>query len=90
MIGVRTLLRNMKNQDYQKLLQYFKNPTPQGEDYEKWTTQFKEYNDHIYKRERRVVLAYETKWIMSIFHDNPTQAHQNTDVMYYHISKRYL
>src|SRR6266540_849272 len=27
---------------------------------------------------------------MSMFHDDPTQAHQNADVMYYHISKRYL
>src|SRR6266498_1637588 len=34
--------------------------------------------------------AYETKWIISIFHDNLTQAYQNADVMYYHISKRYL
>ncbi len=34
--------------------------------------------------------AYEIKWIMSIFHDDPTQAHQNADVIYYHISKRYL
>ncbi len=27
---------------------------------------------------------------MSIFHDDSTQAYQNADVMYYHISKRYL
>ena len=27
---------------------------------------------------------------MSIFYDNPIQAHQNADVMYYHILKRYL
>src|SRR6266536_2746493 len=27
---------------------------------------------------------------MSMFHNDPTQAHQNADVMYYHISKRYL
>ncbi len=80
----------MNNQDYQKLLQYLKNPTPQGEDYEKWATQFREYNDHIYRKDRRVVPAYETKWIISMFHDDPTQAHQNADAMYYHISKRYL
>src|SRR6266540_947842 len=65
-------------------------PTSQGEDYEKWATQFREHNDHIYRRDRRVIPAYETKWIMSIFHDDPTQAHQNADAMYYHISKRYL
>src|SRR6266542_184940 len=84
------LLHNMKNQDYQKLLQYLKNLTPQGEDYEKWATQFREYNDHIYKGDRRVVPVYETKWIMSMFHDDLTQAHQNADAMYYHISKRYF
>ncbi len=27
---------------------------------------------------------------MSMFHDDPTQAHQNADVMYYQISKRYF
>ena len=27
---------------------------------------------------------------MSIFHDDPTQAHQNADAIYYHISKSYL
>ncbi len=27
---------------------------------------------------------------MAIFHDDPTQAHQNADVMYYHILKRYF
>ncbi len=27
---------------------------------------------------------------MSMFHDDPTQAHQNTNIIYYHISKRYL
>ncbi len=80
----------MKNQDYQKLLQYLKNPTPQGEGYEKWATQFREHNDHIYRGERRVVPAYETKWIMSMFHDDPTQVHQNADAMYYQISRRYL
>ncbi len=56
LISVRTLLRNIENQDYQKLLQYLKNLTPKGEDYEKWITQFREYNDHIYKEERRVVI----------------------------------
>ena len=87
---VRTLLRNMESQDYQKLLQYLKNPTPQEEKYEEWATQFREHNDHIYKEDRRVVPAYKTKWIISIFHDDLTQAHQNADVMYYYISKRYL
>ena len=69
------LLHNMNNQEYQKLLRYLKNLIPQGEGYEKWATQFREHNDHIYREERRVVPAYETKWIMSIFHDDLTQVH---------------
>ena len=84
------LLRNMENQDYQKLLQYLKNPTSQREGYEKWATQFREHNDHIYKRDKRVIPAWETKWIMSIFYDDLTQAHQNANAMYYHILKRYF
>ena len=87
---VRTLLRNMENQNYQKLLQYLKNLTPQKEGYEKWATQFRERNNHIYRGERRVMPACKIKWIMTMFHDDPTQAHQNTDAMYYQISKRYL
>ena len=51
----------MENQDYKKLLQYLKNLTPQGEDYEKCATQFRECNDHIYIGDRRVIPAYETK-----------------------------
>ncbi len=51
----------MKNQEYQKLLQYLKDLTSQGEDYKKWATQFREYNNYIYRGERRVVSAYETK-----------------------------
>jgi len=58
---VKTLLRNIESQDYHKLLQYLKNLTSQGEDYEKWVTQFREHNDHIYKGEKRVILTYETK-----------------------------
>ena len=69
---------------------YLKNLTSQGEDYEKWAIQFREYNNQIYREERRVVPAYETKWIMSIFHDDLIQAHQNADAIYYHIVKRYL
>ncbi len=84
------LICNMDNQDYQKLLQYLKNLTPQGEDYKKWATQFRKHNNHIYQERKRVVSEYETKWIMSIFHVDPTQAHQNADAMYYHILKRYL
>ena len=55
------LSRNINNQEYQQLLQYLKDLTPQGEGYEKWATQFREHNNYIYQEGRRVVLAYETK-----------------------------
>jgi len=80
----------MNNQDYQKLLQYLKNLTFQEEDYEKYAIQFREYDNHIYRGDKRIMLAYETKWIILIFHDNPIQVYQNADVMYYHILKRYF
>ncbi len=83
------LLCKMDNQD-QKLLQYLKNLTSQGENYEKWVIQFRKYNNHIYKGNRRIVPSYKTKWIISMFYDDPTNAHQNADAIYYHISKRYL
>ncbi len=80
----------MDSQDYQKLLKYLKNPTPKGEDYKKWATQFKEHNNHIYREGRRVVSAYKIKWIMSMFHDDLTKAHQSFDAMYNQISKKYI
>jgi len=51
----------MDNQDYQKLLQYLKHLTLQEKEYEKWATQFKEHNNHVYREDRRVVSAYKTK-----------------------------
>ncbi len=75
MVYVRTLLRNMNNQDYQKLLQYLKKLTSWKKDYERWITQFGEQNDHIYQENRKVVSVYKMKWIMLIFHDDPTQAY---------------
>src|SRR6266498_4021823 len=80
----------MEDKSYQELLSYLQNPKPQSEEYEKWASQFHEKFNHVYKGERRVVPQVETKWIMSIFHDDPTKAHQSFDVMYNQISKRYI
>src|SRR6266511_4328821 len=80
----------MDNAKYQELLSYLQNPTPQSEEYEKWASQFHEKLNHVYKEERRVVPQSETKWIMSMFHDDPTKAHQSFDAMYNQISKRYI
>ncbi len=65
----------MDNEKYQELLSYLQNPTPRSEDYEKWTSQFHEKLNHIYRGERRVVPQSEIKWIMSMFHDDPIKAH---------------
>ncbi len=80
----------MEDKRYQELLSYLQNPTPQSEEYEKWASQFHEKLNHVYKEERRVVPQSETKWIMSMFHDDPTKTHQSFDVMYSQISKRYI
>src|SRR6266508_3268980 len=80
----------MDDKRYQELLSYLQNPTPQSEEYEKWASQFDEKFNHVYKGERRVVPQSETKWIMSMFHDDPTKAHQSFDAMYNQIAKRYI
>ena len=76
MICVRILVpRNMEDEKYQELLKHLQNSTPQSEEYEKWASQFHEKLNHVYKGERRVVPQSEIKWIMSMFHDDPTKAH---------------
>src|SRR6266542_683230 len=80
----------MDDKRYQELLSYLQNPTPQSDEYEKWANQFHKKFNHVYKGERRVVPQSEVKWIMSMFHDDPTKAHQLFDVMYNQISKRYI
>ncbi len=66
----------MEDKRYQELLSYLQNLTPQSEEYEKWASQFHEKLNHVYKGERRVVSQAETKWIMSMFHDDLMKAHQ--------------
>src|SRR6266498_1194356 len=80
----------MEDKRYQELLSYIQNLIPQSEEYEKWASQFYEKFNHVYKGERRVIPQSEIKWIMSIFHDDPTKAHQSFDAMYSQISKRYI
>jgi len=80
----------MNKQDYQKLLAYLKNPSEVEEKYKVWASQFKEKYNHIYRGEQKVVSKEEVEWIMFMFHDDLTKAHQNTDTMYQQISKRYF
>ena len=58
------------------------------ETYEKWASQFREQSNHIYVEERRLVSRYEFSWILSMFHDNPTSAHQDAEAMRQQINKR--
>ncbi len=80
----------MNEQDYQKLLTYLKNLSKVGKEYEKWASQFKERYNHIYWGERKVVSREEVEWIMSMFHNDLTKAHQNADTIYQQILKKYL
>ncbi len=83
----------MDNEQYSDLLDYLlKGQLLKEEDetYEKWASQFREQNNHIYMEEWRLVPCYELYWILSIFHDNPTSAHQGAEVMRKQINKRYI
>ena len=83
----------MDEKEYFELLDYLqkgKIPKNAGEKYEKWARQFKERQGHIYVEERRLIPRSETTWIMSMFHDNPTSAHQGAESMRKQIAKRYV
>src|SRR6266542_6765401 len=83
----------MDNEQYSELLEYLINgqlPKEADGTYEKWARQFREQNNHIYMEERRLVPQYKLSWILSMFHDNRTSAHQGVKVMRQQINKRYV
>src|SRR6266498_3293595 len=83
----------MDNEQYSKLLEYLligQLPKEVDETYEKWASQFREKSNHIYVKERQLVPRYELSWILSMFHDNPTLAHQGAEAMRQQINKRYV
>ena len=83
----------METQKYADLLKYLKTkkkPEKADGNYEKQAAQFREQFNHIYVDERRLIPEYETTWIMSMFHDNLTSAHQGAEVMRNQINKRYV
>ena len=68
----------MDNEQYSDLLKYLLNGhllKKADETYEKWASQFREQNNHIYVKERQLIPRYELSWILSMFHDNPISAH---------------
>src|SRR6266498_3239154 len=83
----------MDNKQYSELLKYLLTgqlPKEEGETYEKWASQFREQNNYIYVKERRLVPCYKLSWILSMFHDNPTSAHQGVEAMRQQINKCYV
>ena len=80
----------MEESQYLELLQFFKGKISKNEQYQQWAAQFREKYNHVYKGDRRVVPIWEKNWIMSIYHDDPTMAHQGADAMYWQILKRYI
>ena len=55
-----------------------------------WAEEFKERNSQIYYNDRRIVPKEEVNWIISMFHDDPTMAHQNEGEVTRRIKERYL
>ncbi len=83
----------MDNEQYSDLLEYLLKgqlSKEADETYEKWASQFREQNNHIYVEEQWLVPRYKLSWILSMFHDNPTLAHQGTEVIRQQINKRYV
>src|SRR6266498_1214622 len=83
----------MDNEQYSELLEYLlKGQLLKGVDetYEKWASQFREQNNYIYVKEQQLVSHYELFWILSMFYDNPTSAHQGVEAMRQQINKCYI
>ena len=83
----------MEDQKYFRLLNHLKKKRQNEQEdtkFRQWAQQFEERQNHIYKGERRVIPRYEVAWIISMFHDDPTMAHQSKDTTYQHIAKRYV
>ena len=55
-----------------------------------WAEEFKKKNGQIYYNNRRIVPKKEVNWIISMFHDDPTMAHQNEREVIQRIKERYL
>ena len=58
--------------------------------YEKWVSQFREQNNHIYVKEWRLIPQYKLSWILNMFYNNLTLAHQGMKAIRQQINKRYV
>ena len=85
----------METTRYQKVVKYRETGEIPERDREKekwreWAEEFEKRNGQIYYNDQRIVLREEVNWIISMFHDDPTMAHQNKKEVIQRIRKRYL
>ena len=86
-------LELMEQTIYQELLTYHQiqdipKDTPK-ETYRLWANQFEERNNHLYYGKKRVIPQSEVNWIIAMFHDHSTMAHQSKEAVLELIRPRY-
>ena len=71
----------MEDEKYDELREWLKNKGEVVQKYINWTKQFEERNEQVFFKEKRVIPRQEVTQIISMFHDDPTIAHQNKDTV---------
>ena len=86
-------LELMEQTTYQELLTYHQTQDiPKDalrEAYKIWAQQFEENDNRLYIKGKRVIPRSEVTWIISMFHDDPTMAHQSKEAVFELIRERY-
>ena len=80
----------MEDEKYEELREWLKNRGEAVQEYIDWAKQFEERNGQVFFEEKRVIPRREVTQIISMFHDDPTMAHQNKDIVLQHIRQRYI
>ena len=85
----------METNKYEELLKYLQTGEiperiQEKERWKDWAETFTERLNHVYWGDKRLIPRYETTWIISMFHDDPTMAHQNAETTLQHIKERYI
>ena len=84
----------MKNNRYIELFEYLKYgklpDTVEKEKFEKYARNFEIGNNRILINNRQVILWYNMKKYLAVFHDNPTGAHFSADTIYSKMKARYV
>ena len=86
-------LELMEQTTYQELLTYHQTQDiPKDapkEAYKIWAQQFEEKENRLYTKGKRVIPRSEVTWVISMFHDDPTMAHQSKEAVFELIRERY-